>query len=91
MLYLNKIGSIIKMHANSNALSSEWKQTLDKNKQVKFWVHNILLRSNLIIKSDEIGNSQAYQVNRDEIDEYLDYLENNFESYRQEVAKMDIF
>ena len=91
MQYLNKIGSIIKMYANSNALSSEWKQTLDKNKQVKFWVHKILLRSNLIVKSDEIGNSQAYQVNRDKIDEYLGYLENNFESYKQEVAKMDIF
>ena len=79
------------MYANSNELSSEFKQTLDKNKQVKFWVHKILLRSNLIVKSDEIGNSQAYQVNRDKISEHLGYLENNFELYKQEVAKMDIF
>ena len=39
---LKKIGSIIKMYADSNEISAEFKQTLDRNKNVRFWILDFL-------------------------------------------------
>ena len=46
---LKKIGSIIRMYGNSNAINSDYKQTLDRNKQVRFWVLDFLQNRNMII------------------------------------------
>ena len=84
---LKKIGSIIRMHASSNAINADFKQTLDRNKQVRFWVLDLLQEINIIIWGRT--DSKEFKINTDKIPEYVDYIEKDEENFREEVKKMD--
>ena len=75
------------MHANSNAINADFKQTLDRNKQVRFWVLDLLQAIN-IIKWDRT-DPKIFFINKDKISEYLDYIDKDEENFTTEVKKMD--
>ena len=84
---LKKIGSIIRMYANSNEISADYKQTLDRNNRVRFWCLDLLKEKNIII-CDQINNKNI-QINKDQIIEYQKYMEKNIEACKQELLKME--
>ena len=75
------------MHASSNAINADFKQTLDRNKQVRFWVLDLLQSINIIIW--DRTDSKEFKINTDKIPEYVDYIEKDEENFREEVKKMD--
>ena len=74
---LKKIGSIIRMYANSKEINSDYKQTLDRNKKVSFWVLDLLQAKNIIIWDK--NDSKSFEINKDQMIEYKKYIENNIE------------
>ena len=75
------------MYANSNEISADYKQTLDRNNRVRFWCLDLLKDKNIII-CDQINNKNI-QINKDQIIEYQKYMENNIEACKQELLKME--
>ena len=46
---LKKIGAIVRMYGSSNKINSDYEQTLDRDKLVRFWVLDLLEAKNIII------------------------------------------
>ena len=83
---LKKIVSIIRKYGNSTEINSDYKQTLDRNKQVRFWVLDFLKHRNIIIWDE--SDKTKFEINRDQMLENLKSIEEDYESYRQEFSQM---
>ena len=46
---LRKIDAIVRIHGNMEGIDVNYKQTLDRNKRVNFWVFDLLQEKNIII------------------------------------------
>ena len=62
---LKKISSIIRMYASSNEINADYKQTLDRNKQVRFWILDLLQFKGILI-------SEKFMINKDKMLQYLE-------------------
>ena len=65
------------MYATSNPIKDEYMNALNKNKQVKFWVFQLLEIKNIVI-SDK-ADSDKIEINKDQLLEYLSNLVNDVE------------
>ena len=82
---LKKIGSIIRMYANSNEISDEYKEILDtRQASTRFWVYDFLKEKN-IVQSDSSGD---FNINKDSMIEYMQNVQNNIENYHLEKEQM---
>ena len=77
---------LFKMYATSNPIKDEYMNALNKNKQVKFWVFQLLEIKNIVI-SDK-ADSDKIEINKDQLLEYLSNLVNDVEIWKQEIAQM---
>ena len=84
---LRKIDAIVRMHGNMEGIDVNYKQTLDRNKRVNFWVFDLLMAKNIVIR-DETDN-KTIEINKDQMSEYLNYIESNIEICKQELLKID--
>ena len=83
---LKKIGAIVRMYGTREGIDVNYKQTLDQNKQVNLWVFQLLEAKNIIIWDENDGNK--FEINKDQMSEYLSNLENDEEIWKQEIAQM---
>ena len=84
---LKKIGSIIRMYATSNEINSDYKQTLDRNKQVRFWILDLLQVKNIATwncKGDE------FMINKDKMHQYLSDIDTMLEEWKLEVSQVRV-
>ena len=84
---LRKIDAIVRMHGNMEGIDVNYKQTLDRNKRVNFWVFDLLQEKNIIIW--EKSDNKTFEINKDQMSEYLNYIKSNIEICKQELLKMD--
>ena len=84
---LKKIGAIVRMYASSDEINADYRQTLDQDKRVSFWVLDWLQAKNMIIW-DKTDN-KTFEINKDQMSEYLSYIESNIEICKQELSKME--
>ena len=75
------------MYGSSNEINADYKQTLDQNRRVNFWVLDLLQAKNIVIW-DKTDNKNIV-INKDQMSEYLNYIEINIEICKQELSKMD--
>ena len=83
---LKKIGSVIKKYANSDEISFDYKQTLDRNKQVRFWVFDFLQHRNVIIWDKSDGTK--FEINKDQMLENLKSIQENHANYKEQLSHM---
>ena len=75
------------MNGSSNEINTDYKQTFDWKKRVNFWVLDLLQVKNIIIWDNT--DSKTFEINKDQMSEYLNYIENNIEICKQELLTMD--
>ena len=85
---LKKIGSIIRMYSNKSETNSAHTNFLDRNKQVRFWIFNLLLKWEIVTINQ--ADKKTLHVNSDVMSEFLSYIENDIESCKREVSQMGI-
>ena len=82
---LKKIGSIIRMYANSNEISDEYKEIVDtRQANIKFGVYDLLQQKN-IVQSD---SSSDININKDSMIEYMQNVQNNIQNCQLEKEQM---
>ena len=82
---LKKIGSIIRMYANSNEISDEYKEIVEtRQANIKFGVYDLLQQKN-IVQSDSSGD---FNINKDSMIEYMQNVQNNIENCQLEKQQM---
>ena len=84
---LKKIDVIVRMYGSSNEINADYKQTLNQDKRVTFWVLGLLEAKNIIIW-DKTDN-KTFEINIDQMSEYLNYIESKIEICKQELSKMN--
>ena len=85
---LKKIGSIIRMYSNKVETNSAHTNFLDRNKQVRNWIFDLLLKWKIVTIYQ--AHNQKLHVDSDAMSEFLSHIENDIESCKREVSQMGI-
>ena len=85
---LKKIGSIIRMYSNKLETNSAHTNFLNRNKQVRFWILDLLLKWEIVTINQ--ADKKTLHVNSYVMSEFLSYIENDIESCKRKVSQMGI-
>ena len=75
------------MYLKDYKINSDYEKTLDQDKRVNSWVFDLLQAKNIIIWDNT--DNKTIEINKDQMSEYLDYIESNIEICKQELSKME--
>ena len=74
------------MYADKSETNSAHKNFLDRNKKVRFWILDLLLKWEIVTINQ--ADKKTLHVNSYVMSEFLSYIENDIESCKSEVSQM---
>ena len=81
---LKIIELMIKIYGSNEELNSDFKQTIERNKNVKFWVFDWWKYKSIVIVDE---NSKNFEIKMDQVTEYLENINNDQDEWTNEILE----